>query len=124
MSGLDLAAAYLSLNGAGVATELPGADFMERLGNCPTDMAYLVGVYPQSEDWLHWEMHPKGHEVLIMLEGRLDMTLDQDGEVTTAMLEPGRAMVVPPGVWHLARVLDPGRLLGITYGEGTQRRPI
>ena len=123
MTGLDLATTYLALNGAGVATPLPGADFMERLGKCPADMAYLVGVYAQSQDWPHWEMHPNGHELLVMLEGRLEITLDQGGEVTTAMLEPGGSVLVPPGVWHVARVLAPGRMLGVTYGEGTQHRP-
>jgi mannose-6-phosphate isomerase-like protein (cupin superfamily) len=124
MTGLDLAATYLSLNGSGVATELPGADFMERLGHCPEDMAYLVGIYPQTADWPHWEMHPKGHELLVMLDGRLELTLDRDGEVTTAMLEPGGSLLVPPGVWHVARVLRPGRMIGVTYGEGTQHRPL
>jgi mannose-6-phosphate isomerase-like protein (cupin superfamily) len=124
MSALDLADVYLSLNGAGVATRLPGKDFMERLGHCPDDMAYLVGVYPQSTDWPHWEMHPNGHELLVMLDGRLEITLDQDGRRSTALLEPGGALLVPPGVWHVAKVLEPGRMLGVTYGEGTEHRPL
>ena len=124
MSAFDLAATYLALNGAGVATRLPGRDFMERLGHCPADMAYLVGIYPQSEDWPHWEMHPKGHELLVMLDGRLEITLDQGGAVITAALGPGGALVVPPGAWHVAKVLQPGRMLGVTYGEGTQHRPL
>ena len=125
MNALDLASTYLSLNGAGVATKLPGGDFMERLGHCPDDMAYLVGVYAQTQDWPHWEMHPKGHELLVMLDGRMEVTLDQDGVLTRAILEPGGgALLIPPGAWHIARVLGPGRMLGVTYGEGTQHRPL
>lgn len=124
MSTLDLGNVYLSLNGAGVATPLPGRDFMERLGHCPQDMAYLVSVTAQTRDWPQWEMHPNGHELLVMLDGRLEITLDQDGRVSTALLEPGAAVLVPPGAWHVAKVLEPGNMLGVTYGEGTQHRPL
>ena len=119
----DLEATYLSLGAGGAVADLPGEDFMARLGQSPADMAYLVGVYPTTVDWPTWEMHPKGHEVLVMLEGRLEMTLDQDGTRTVIPMEPGQTLVVPPGVWHRARVLEPGRLLGVTYGEGTTHRP-
>ena len=27
-------------------------------------LAWLVGVYPMTADWDHWERHPNGHEVL------------------------------------------------------------
>jgi len=124
VTGLDLATTFLALNGAGAATELPGEHFMARLGQAPADMAYLVGVYPMTADWPHWEMHPKGCEVLVMLDGRLEMTLDQDGAISTVILEPGATLVIPPGAWHIAKVLLPGKLLGVTYGEGTQHRPL
>jgi mannose-6-phosphate isomerase-like protein (cupin superfamily) len=124
MPTLDLEDVFLALDGKGVATELPGANFMERLGRAPGDMAWLVGVYPMTSDWSHWERHPNGHEILVMLEGRLEMRLDQDGEVSMLMLEAGSTLVVPKGAWHTARVLEPGRLLGVTYGEGTDHRPL
>ena len=123
MSTLDLAEAFLSLNPTGVATVLEGEHFGIRLGKAPPDMAYLVGVYPMTTDWPHWEMHPKGCEILVMLDGRLEMTLDRDGALSTVLLEPGATLVIPPGAWHIARVLEPGRLLGVTYGEGTEHRP-
>ena len=124
MTAFELESVFLSLNGQGVATNLPGEHFGERLGQAPADMAYLVGAYPMTADWPHWEMHPRGHEVLVMLEGRLEMTLDQDGSVRTVMMEPGATLVIPPGAWHVAKVLEPGKLIGITYGEGTQHRPL
>ena len=122
-SAFDLETTYLSLNGSGVVTDLPGEHFMARMAACPPDMAYLVGVYPTTVDWDHWEMHPKGHEVLVMLDGRLELTLDDNGALSTVMFGPGATLVVQPGVWHRARVLQPGRMLGLTYGEGTQHRP-
>jgi mannose-6-phosphate isomerase-like protein (cupin superfamily) len=119
----DLETVYLALTGDGRASELAGASFMERLMKAPPDMAWLVGVYPLTTDWPQWEMHPKGHEVLVMLEGRVEMTIDQGGTVSTQMMETGSTLVMPPGAWHRARVLEPGRMVGITYGEGTEHRP-
>ncbi len=45
-SAFDLETTYLSLNGSGVVTGLPGEHFMARLAACPADMAYMVGGYP------------------------------------------------------------------------------
>ena len=123
MMPLDLEQVFLALSPDGRADELPGEHFGIRLSHAPADMAYLVGVYPFTADWPHWEMHPKGHEVLVFLEGRLEMTLEQDGQRRVVEVGPGSTLVIPPGAWHIARVLEPGRMLGLTYGEGTQHRP-
>ena len=123
IEAFDLEQTFLALTGQGGAQALEGAHFGERLSKAPADMAYLVGVYPFAADWPHWEMHPNGHEVLVFLEGRLEMTLEQDGARRTVEVGPGSTLVIPPGAWHTARVIEPGRMLGITYGDGTQHRP-
>ncbi len=123
MDPIDLAETFLALNGTGRASLLPGPDFMARLAASPGDMAYLVGVYPTTADWPQWEMHPDGHELLVLLDGRLEMHLDDAGAISRRTLLAGSCLVVPPGVWHRADVVEPGRLLGVTYGQGTQHRP-
>ena len=120
---LDLEQVFLSLSGDGRAEVLSGAHFGERLAKAPTDMAYLVGVYPFAEDWPHWEMHPNGHEILVFLEGRVEMTLDEGGERRIEEARPGSTLVIAPGAWHTARIFEPGRMLGITFGDGTLHRP-
>ena len=120
---LDLEQAFLSLTGSGRADELAGEHFGVRLSKAPPDMAYLVGVYPFADDWPHWEMHPRGHEVLVFLEGRIEMTLEEDGRRRVVEAGPGQTLMIPPGARHIARILEPGRMLGITFGEGTQHRP-
>lgn len=120
---LDLRQVFLSLTGEGRADVLAGAHFGERLAQAPADMAYLVGVYPFAADWPHWEMHPKGHEVLVFLEGRLEMTLEEGGEQRTVEAGAGSTLVIPPGAWHIARIIEPGQMLGITFGDGTEHRP-
>ena len=120
---LDLEQTFLSLTGDGRADLLPGEHFGVRLSHAPADMAYLVGVYPFTDDWPHWEMHPKGHEILVFLEGRLEMTLEENGQRRVVEVGPGSTLVIAPGAWHTARIIEPGRMLGLTYGEGTQHRP-
>ncbi len=120
---LDLQHVFLSLTGEGRADVLAGAHFGERLAQAPADMAYLVGVYPFAADWPHWEMHPKGHEVLVFLEGRLEMTLEEGGERRTVEAGAGRDHQGRTGAWHIARIIEPGQMLGITFGDGTEHRP-
>ena len=74
-------------------------------------------------DWTHWEMHPAGDEILLMVEGRATFVLDLPEGSRDVDLPAGRLLVVPKGVWHTARVSVPARLLAITAGSGTQHRP-
>ena len=68
------------------------------------------------------EMHPDGDELLILVEGLIDVALDEeDGEHITS-LSPGDAFVVPRGIWHRVIVKSPCRLLHFTPGRSQVRR--
>lgn len=82
----------------------------------------LVAAFRCDADWPHWEMHPHGEEILVLLSGKLTMVFDEGGRERNVELETGRACVVPRGTWHRAVVHTPGMLLGITYGRGTEHR--
>lgn len=84
----------------------------------------LVTKFSQSADWPHWEMHPDGDEVLYLISGKMELILDENGEERRIPFDAGSAFVVPQGVWHRALVHEPGDLIGITRGRGTQTRPI
>lgn len=57
----DLESTYLALDGTGGVAQLPvGPDFWEKIDDSPAARGTLVGVYPMTEDWPHWEMHPAG----------------------------------------------------------------
>ncbi len=124
MTTFDLESVFLSLNPSGSAVPLPGAHFGERLGHSPPDMAYLVSMTEQTADWPHWERHPNGDEVLVLMEGRLEVIFEQDGAESRQAFTPGQTLVVPAGAWHRALVLEPGRMFAITYGAGTDHRPL
>ncbi len=120
----DLETTYLAVDGKGAVTELPVTDdFWARIETSPAATRSLMAVYPVKADWPHWEMHPAGDEVLVLLEGHVDMLLDDGGSQRTAEMQAGTTLIVPAGVWHRALVRAPGRLLALTYGAGTQHRP-
>ncbi len=88
-----------------------------------------MAAFDMTEDWPHWEMHPEGEEILVLLSGDMSIVLDPGeteagGGESTVTLEPGQACLVPRGVWHRGIVRAPSRLLAITAGEGTQHRPV
>jgi mannose-6-phosphate isomerase-like protein (cupin superfamily) len=123
----DLASTYVVLGANdGVATRIDvDASFWSTVDD-RDDLreGRLVGLYRSSTDWDHWEMHPHGEEVLVLVSGAMEMVLERDGGESTVELRPGQACIVPRGTWHRARVREPSALLTITAGRGTQHRPL
>jgi quercetin dioxygenase-like cupin family protein len=83
----------------------------------------MVCVFDQGETWTTWERHPAGEELVVLLEGRVDLIQEIDGEERRIELHAGEAVVNPAGVWHTADVHEPGRGLFITPGKGTEHKP-
>lgn len=122
----DLKSTYVHLADGPAAVAVPvGPDFWQRIGERQDlQRGRLVTRFQQSRTWDHWEMHPAGEEVLILLSGALDLILDEDGTHRTVAMRAGDTFIVPRGIWHRGIVIEAGELMGITYGEGTQHRPI
>lgn len=122
----DLASTYLDLAPGGRAKAMTGgAEFWQQTPG-ELDAAcsgYLVMRFRCERDMQHEEMHPAGDEVLHMLSGAVDVVLRlPDGDRVIA-LHAGRTCIVPQGTWHHFRVREPGDMLGMTYGRGTEHRP-
>jgi quercetin dioxygenase-like cupin family protein len=49
---------------------------------------------------------------------------DLDGAEHVVELRPGQAVINPAGVWHTARVHEPGVALFVTPGRGTEAKPL
>jgi mannose-6-phosphate isomerase-like protein (cupin superfamily) len=124
MPSLDLASTYLCLAPSGAASTIEvtpefWATIHERKD---LDDGRLVAVFASNADWPHWEMHPHGEEILVLLSGQMTMIFEaRDGEESVELHE-GRACIVPRGTWHRAIVHLPSKLLAITYGRGTAHR--
>jgi len=88
------------------------------------DQGRLMGAAPQSADWPHWERHPAGDEILVLLSGELEIVVDTGAGEQRAVLKAGETFVVPRGLWHRGIVRQPGELMFITPGAGTEHRPV
>jgi mannose-6-phosphate isomerase-like protein (cupin superfamily) len=84
------------------------------------DEGRLVGLFRQETDWPTWERHPHGEEVVILLSGTADLIQWVDGGERVAPMTAGEAIVNPVGVWHTARVQEPGMMMFITPGRDTE----
>jgi mannose-6-phosphate isomerase-like protein (cupin superfamily) len=77
-----------------------------------------------TDEWLNWEMHPAGDEVVCLLSGAIDVVLQDDKCQQRLELRDRATCIIPRGVWHRAIVHTPSDLLFITRGAGTQHKPI
>jgi quercetin dioxygenase-like cupin family protein len=75
-------------------------------------------------DFPHWERHPAGEELVVVMSGAIDFILEEPAGERTVRVSAGQAILVPTGVWHRGVVIEPGKALFVTEGEGTQHKPI
>ena len=127
----DLTEDYLLLDKTGeIKTLAGGAAFWslppEEIESIGED--WFISEFVFDEDWKTWEMHPHGEEVVYMLSGAMDLTLEKDGgddgERRTVELRGKGLVVVPRGTWHTARVLEKSSVLVMTLGKETQIRAV
>jgi hypothetical protein len=132
---IDLTETYVELREDGEANTIPGGEaFWRQLKEAERSSVELdretaagirqVTLHPYTEDWRHWEMHPAGEELVFALSGVIDLILESsDGERVVRLTER-KAVLGPRGVWHRAKVVEPGNVLHITAGAGTAHRPV
>lgn len=70
------------------------------------------------------ERHPDGDEVLLMVSGCIEVNLELEQGDQTVRVGAGEALIVPRGVWHLIKCVEPGRLVNITPGPNGEYRPL
>jgi hypothetical protein len=82
----------------------------------------LVSMFTFDEPWDSWEMHPKGHEVVICTAGEITLIQEIDGEAVRTTLKPGQYAINAPGVGHTADVTAPASAVFITAGVDSEHR--
>ncbi len=126
MTTFDLETTYLGLDGQGKVTTLPvGPDFWQTIGDNPGATGTLISLFTSDGDWPHWEMHPAGDEVLVALEGDGTIVFDRGhGPFERHALAAGGTLVIPAGVWHFGLGQRGLKVMFMTYGAGTEHRPV
>ena len=98
------------------------AGYVTRHGDDGTE-GRLVAMHTFSESWDSWEMHPKGHEVVLCTAGEITLVQEIEGKEQRQILRAGEYAINEPGVWHTADVSTPATAVFITAGLGTEHRP-
>lgn len=124
----DLLSTYVHLqDGAAAVPVEVGADFWATI-DTRTELhcGRLMTLFhiESTDEWVNWEMHPAGDEIVCLLTGAVDVVL-QDGRCEQHIeLRTRATCIIPRGVWHRAIVHVPSDVLFVTPGEGTQVCPI
>ena len=109
---------------AGTHLEPNTPDFWPTIAERPDlSSGRLVTGIRTEADWTTWEMHPAGDELILVTEGSGRFHLDDGSEVSEHVVTAPEFIVVPAGVWHTLDVIEPGRAVVITWGDGTAHRP-
>ena len=117
---LDLSQCVLALHRDGSARPIeskPGPPV--RIDGYTIGAPFLTRAPPHAG-----EMHPDGDELLFLLSGRVTVVLEDAEPPRRVSLEPGQALVVPKGVWHVVLLDEPSQLLYATPGPGGEHRPL
>ena len=91
---------------------------------------YSIGAIPnvQGPGPHGGEVHPDGDELLYVVEGEMEVILDDGdehtvGTETRSRVRAGEAYVVPRGVWHRLESDEPYYLVHVTPGPQGGHRP-
>jgi bifunctional enzyme CysN/CysC len=130
--GFVLSAQYAHLDGAEATSFAGGASLWSRLMSGEHDEVsarvaaggWLVASYQMTQDTSTWEMHPDGDEILYLVSGEIEIILEEQGSERSILLQKGLACIVPKGYWHRQVVKAPGEELAITFGRGSQHKPV
>lgn len=84
----------------------------------------LMMAFEATTDMAHWEKHPAGDEVLLVLSGAVRLLLQEPAGEREIAVAAGQAAIIPRGCWHRIAVREPGQVVLMTAGEGTEHKPI
>lgn len=84
----------------------------------------MITAFQVSEDTAHWERHPAGDEVLLLLSGAVTVVLEDSTGDQRYEISAGQAFTVPRGCWHRIEVREAGELVFVTAGAGTEHKPM
>jgi mannose-6-phosphate isomerase-like protein (cupin superfamily) len=90
---------------------------------------WLIGIRQIIDDHsVHahvWERHLNNDEILCLLEGCVAIIVQSfDGPEQHTVLQSGDALIIPKGCWHRLQVRQPGKMMFVTPGTGSEYQPV
>jgi mannose-6-phosphate isomerase-like protein (cupin superfamily) len=67
------------------------------------------------------EMHPNGDEIIHVLSGKFQVTLDSP-EPRVVVVSAGEGIIIGRGTWHKIHILEPCTLVTLVPGPGFESR--
>jgi uncharacterized cupin superfamily protein len=129
-AGFDLSKTHVHLGLEGRAVPIPNFEWSpEFLQHYASEFALdgkegrLVMIGSSTTSWSFWERHPAGAELVVVISGRMTLIQEHPQHEEQITLGPGDAAINPHGIWHTPDVIEPGQVLFITPGIGTEHRP-
>jgi mannose-6-phosphate isomerase-like protein (cupin superfamily) len=115
----------LHLAGSGVISRWLNEDSFWRDKQRPElATGQVLSVFSYSTAWDYQERHPDGEELTVVLDGAIDLLLDQGDGEQALRVEAGSACLVPVNTWHRVAPHTPSTLLFITpMPTRTDHRP-
>lgn len=125
-TAFDVTATYVHLpdGGAAIAVDHTPEFWSELASGARRYDGRMMTAHRVSSDMRHWEIHPAGEELLVAVDASVTAVFQRKHGEETIDLAPGMACIVPRGTWHRIRVVQPGVLIFLTHGEGTEHKPL
>lgn len=125
---IDLASTYLHLGTGPEVTPLDVDETFWQTIDQRTELhtGRLVLADDTTEDWDGWEMHPAGDELIVVTSGAVMVHVehpDRPDLDTPIRVDAPNMVLMPAGTWHTVDVIEPARILTVTWGDGTRHRP-
>jgi len=122
--GFRLESNFVHLKDSGTLTSLPVDEkfWSEGMARGYLASGRLIGVVNLAVGPSHWEIHPDGDELLYLLSGLMDVTIESGDKTDVITLNAHSSYIVPSETWHQTIAREPSTLLFMTPGKDTHRR--
>ncbi len=124
---IDLSQTYTLLHPTGDVEKVKGGDQFwktPRLNHDRIGTHWLFSEHYYANDWEEWKMHPAGDEIIYLLDGSIDVIIDQAKLTNTIKLRTNGVVTIPRQNWYTVKVYSPCHILNISRELNTKHRKI
>ncbi len=124
---IDLSETYTLLHSTGDVEKVKGGDEFWKTHRSIHDRVgqhWLFSEHFYQKDWTEWKMHPAGDEIIYLLDGSINVIINQANLSNTLKLRSNGVITIPRRVWYTIQVISPCHVLNISRELNTKLRQI